>query len=64
MSESRARGAPDLLLLALSRPAEALARAHELLAGEPEPLTASIARQAIGIVLRETGDADAAVRPT
>lgn len=61
MSESRAAGAPDLLLLALSRPTEAVTRAREVLAADPEPLAASIARQAIGIVLRETGDADAAV---
>jgi tetratricopeptide (TPR) repeat protein len=33
-----------------------------VLAGDPVPLEASIARQAIGLVLREVGDADAAVR--
>jgi tetratricopeptide (TPR) repeat protein len=52
----------DLLSLALSRPNEALERAREVLAGDPAPLDASIARQAIGIVLREVGDVDAAVR--
>ena len=52
----------DLLSLALSRPNDALERAWELLAGDPVPLEASIARQAIGIVLREVGDIDAAVR--
>ena len=52
----------DLLSLALSRPNEALDLAREVLAGDPVPLEASVARQAIGIVLREVGDADAAVR--
>jgi tetratricopeptide (TPR) repeat protein len=52
----------DLLSLALSWPNEALELAREVLAGDPVPLEASIARQAIGIVLREVGDADAAVR--
>jgi tetratricopeptide (TPR) repeat protein len=57
------RGQPvDLLSLALSRPNDALERAREVLAGGPAPLEASIARQAIGIVLREVGDVDAAVR--
>lgn len=54
--------APDELLpLALSRPHEALRRARALLADSPPPAAASIARQAIGIVLRETGDIDQAV---
>jgi len=52
----------ELLPLALSRPNEALHRARALLAGNPAPLEASVARQAIGIVLREFGDIDAAVR--
>ena len=52
----------DLLSLALSRPNDALALARDVLAGDPVPLEASIARQAIGIVLREVGDVDAAVR--
>jgi tetratricopeptide (TPR) repeat protein len=51
----------DLLPLALSRPNEALQRARAVLADDPGPLDASIARQAIGIVLREFGDIDAAV---
>jgi tetratricopeptide (TPR) repeat protein len=51
----------DLLSLALSRPNEALEQARQMLAGDPGPLEASIARQAIGIVLREVGDIDAAV---
>jgi tetratricopeptide (TPR) repeat protein len=55
-------GEPDELLpLALSRPQEALRRARVLLADSPPALHASIARQAIGIVLRETGDIDQAV---
>jgi tetratricopeptide (TPR) repeat protein len=51
-----------LLLLALSRPREALARAHGILAGRPGPAEASIAHQVAGIVLRDTGDVGAAVR--
>ena len=54
-------GPVELLPLALSRPNEALTRARAVLAGEPGPLDASVARQAIGIVLREYGDIDAAV---
>jgi len=52
----------DLISLAVSRPQEALQRAHTILAGNPGPLAASVARQAIGLVLREYGDIDAAVR--
>ncbi|HEY1343426.1 MAG TPA: CHAT domain-containing protein [Streptosporangiaceae bacterium] len=52
----------DLLPLALSRPNEALKRAQAVLAGDPPPLDASVARQAIGIVLREFGDIDAAIQ--
>ncbi|HEY1344231.1 MAG TPA: hypothetical protein VGF54_04455, partial [Streptosporangiaceae bacterium] len=51
-----------LLPLALSRPNEALKRAQAVLAGDPPPLDASVARQAIGIVLREFGDIDAAIQ--
>jgi tetratricopeptide (TPR) repeat protein len=51
----------DLLPLALSRPNEALDRARKVLAGQPGLLEASIARQTIGIVLREYGDIDAAI---
>jgi tetratricopeptide (TPR) repeat protein len=58
--------APDeaggLLAMALSRPNEAADRARTLLAARPGPLTASVAHQAIGLVLREFGDIDAAVR--
>jgi tetratricopeptide (TPR) repeat protein len=52
----------DLLPLALSRPNEALKRARAVLAGDPPALDASVARQAIGIVLREFGDIDAAIQ--
>jgi tetratricopeptide (TPR) repeat protein len=52
----------DLLLLALSRPKHALARARALLADFPTPYAASIAHQAIGVVLRDFGDVTAALR--
>src|SRR5215467_2811951 len=45
----------DLLPLALSRPNEALKRARAVLAGDPPARDASVARQAVGIVLREFG---------
>jgi tetratricopeptide (TPR) repeat protein len=54
--------AEALLLLAMSRPREAMARAQAVLAGRPGPYTASVAHQAAGIVLRETGDVQAGVR--
>jgi tetratricopeptide (TPR) repeat protein len=59
--ELASNGHAELLALALSRPNEALSRARAVLASEPGPLDASVARQAIGIVLREYGDIDAAV---
>jgi tetratricopeptide (TPR) repeat protein len=52
----------DLLVLALSRPREALARALAVLAGQPSPYEASVAHQTIGIVSRDFGDAQAAIR--
>ncbi len=52
----------DLLPLALSRPAEALAEARAVLAADPDPNTASIAHQAAAIVLRDGGDVPAALR--
>lgn len=55
------RDVDDLLLLALSRPHEALARARVVLRGRPDPYEASVARQAAGIVLRDTGDVNAGV---
>jgi tetratricopeptide (TPR) repeat protein len=56
------RGSLELLPLALSRPNDALKRARAVLAAEPAPFEASVAHQAIGIVLREFGDIDAAIR--
>ena len=56
------RDADELLTLALSRPRETLARARELLPGQLDPYVASVAHQAAGIVLRDTGDVSAAVR--
>src|SRR6516225_6027093 len=50
------RSDDDLLLLTLSRPHEALARAQGILTGQPGP------HQAAGIVLREFGDVDAGLR--
>jgi tetratricopeptide (TPR) repeat protein len=47
---------PDkLLALALSRPAEALAAAREVLAGHPTAAQAAVAHQAAGVVLRDFG---------
>ncbi len=58
---TQADQAEELLPLALSRPHEAVDLARALLAADPSPLQASMARQAIGIVLREFGDIDAAI---
>ncbi|MFC9691157.1 CHAT domain-containing protein [Kribbella sp. NPDC056951] len=52
----------DLLPLALSRPHDAIEAAQELLAGQPDAETASIAHQAGGIGLRQLGEVDAAIR--
>ncbi len=52
----------DLLQLAMSRPADAIARARLVLAKRPEPHEASVAHQAAGIVLRDTGAIGSAVR--
>jgi tetratricopeptide (TPR) repeat protein len=56
------RDVDELLLLSLSRPREALARARAVLAGRPGPYEASVAHQAASIVLRDLGDTQAAVR--
>jgi len=53
--------ADGLLLLAVSRPREALARARRTLAGRPAAYEASVAHQAAGIVLRDFGDVRAGV---
>jgi tetratricopeptide (TPR) repeat protein len=55
------RDVDDLLPLALSRPREALVRAHTVLAGRPDHYESSVAHQAVGIVLREFGDVEAGV---
>jgi tetratricopeptide (TPR) repeat protein len=55
-------GALDLLPLVAARPTEALARARAILAQAPGPSQASIAHQVIGLVLRDFGDLDDAVR--
>jgi tetratricopeptide (TPR) repeat protein len=57
-------GPPDpaqLLPLALSRPQDALSAARSLLAGRPSAYDASLALQAIGIVLRDRGDLPEAI---
>ncbi len=56
------RAVDDLLPLALSRPHEALAQARAVLEGCPDPYEASVAHQAAGIVLRDTGDVNAGVQ--
>ena len=52
---------PALLELALARPKEAVARARRELAGRPTPFDASVAHQAIAIVMREFGNIDSAL---
>jgi tetratricopeptide (TPR) repeat protein len=51
----------QLLPLALSRPQDALLGARSVLAGRPSAYDASLAHQAIGIVLRDHGDLLAAI---
>ena len=45
----------------MSRPNDALLAARSLLAGQPSPYDASLAHHAIGIVLRDRGDLQAAI---
>jgi tetratricopeptide (TPR) repeat protein len=52
----------ELLRLALARPAEAVVAADHVLAGHPDPRTASIARQTRAIVFRDAGRYVEAVR--
>ena len=53
---------PDkLLALALSRPSEALAAAHEVLAHHPPAAQAAVAHQAAGLVFRDFGDIGKAI---
>src|SRR5690349_8033823 len=51
----------QLLLLAVSRPQDALLAARTVLAGQPDAYDASLAHHAIGIVLRDRGDLPAAI---
>ncbi len=51
----------DLVLLATSRPREGLAQARMILAGQPGAYEASVAHQAVGIVLRDFGDVGAGI---
>lgn len=53
--------AMDLVHLAGARPQEAMARSRAILDGNPAPYAASVAHQAIGIVLRDFGNVDAAI---
>ena len=62
LARTPATDAEALPALALSRPAEALRRAETVLSRAPDDLAASYAHQAAGIVLRDRGDTDAAVR--
>ncbi len=62
LARTPATDAEALPALALSRPAEALRRAETVLSRTPGDLAASYAHQAVGIVLRDRGDTDAAVR--
>ena len=50
-----------LLPLAVSRPQDALLAARSVLAGQPSSYDASMAHQAIGIVLRDHGDLPGAI---
>src|SRR5262249_36710069 len=61
-ARSGRRDVDDLLALTLSRPREALAQARLILKGQPGLYEGSVAHQAAGIVLREFGDVDAAVK--
>src|ERR1700722_7799485 len=51
----------QLLPLALSRPRDALLGASSVLAGQPSAYDASLAHQAIGVVLRDHGDTPGAI---
>lgn len=55
-------GTIELLTLAAARPQEAAAKARAILARSPGPYDASIARQTLGIVLRDFGELQAATR--
>ena len=53
---SRAWEPDKLLALALSRPSEALAAAHEVLGQNPSAAQAAVAHQAAGVVYKDFGD--------
>jgi tetratricopeptide (TPR) repeat protein len=61
-ASAKPRSTEDLLQLAVSRPRDAMARARRILLGRPSPYEASVAHQAAGIVDRDNGDIDAAIR--
>ena len=61
-ARSGSQDTDELLRLAMSRPREALVRAHRILAAQPSRYEASLAHQAIGIVLREIDDVWAGIR--
>src|SRR5260370_23839332 len=52
----------ELLPMAVARPREALVRARAMLADSPNMWDASVARHVVGIVLRDFGDVNAAIR--
>src|SRR5215475_10262971 len=55
-------GVPALLEMVSAHPREAIRTARAILARDPVPFEASIAHQTIGLVLRDFGDLDAAIR--
>ena len=59
--ENSPRDPAQLLPLALSRPHDALRGARSVLAGRPSAYDASLAYQAIGVVLRDHGDVHGAI---
>lgn len=54
--------APDLLTLLGAQPGELMKRARQILAGDPGAYEASVAHQAVGMVLRDYGDLGEATR--
>src|SRR5882757_1746532 len=59
--EQRAPDSLELLKLVFSRPKQAVAGAHEILAANPSPFDASVAYHTIGLVHREYGDLATAI---
>src|SRR5258708_514056 len=58
---ARTDQARELLHLAAGHPREAMTRCRAILAASPTPYQASVARQAMAIVLRDFGDTGAAI---